>query len=96
MAFTETAFSTTSPVRTTTERIGALVTEILEKRAVRKTVLANDDLREVGLSSLDMVSLMLAVEAEFDLMIPESEMTPRNFQSISTIEKLLGALPHNA
>ena len=39
-----------------------------------------------------MVNLMLAVEAEFDLEIPQAEMTPENFRSIETIETLVGAL----
>ena len=36
-----------------------------------------------------MVNLMLAIEAEFDLMIPASEITPANFRSVSTIETLI-------
>ena len=39
-----------------------------------------------------MVNLMLAVEAEFDLEIPQEEMTPENFRSIETIERLVEAL----
>ena len=42
-----------------------------------------------GLSSLDMVNLMLAVEAEFDLKIPDRQMTPSNFRSIGHITKLV-------
>src|SRR6476620_2487920 len=42
-----------------------------------------------GLSSLDMVNLMLAVEAEFDLKIPDREMTPSNFRSIAHIVRLV-------
>jgi acyl carrier protein len=84
------------PIAATRERIADLVVELLEKRAVSKTVLADDDLREIGLTSLDMVNLMLAVEAEFDLTIPEPDMTPQNFRSISAIETLVGALRPNA
>jgi acyl carrier protein len=36
-----------------------------------------------------MVSLMLTVEAEFDITIPASEITPENFRSVSTIETLI-------
>jgi acyl carrier protein len=32
---------------------------------------------------------MLAVEAEFDLKIPDREMTPSNFRSIERITKLV-------
>jgi acyl carrier protein len=44
---------------------------------------------DVGLTSMDMVSLMLGVEAEFDFTIPQSEITPENFQSIKTLEQMI-------
>ena len=33
-----------------------------------------------------MVNLMLAIEAEFDIEIPQSAMTPDNFDTIAAIE----------
>jgi acyl carrier protein len=42
-----------------------------------------------------MVNLMLAVENEFDIKIPDRDMTPSNFRSIAQIDKLLGALMHS-
>ncbi len=39
-----------------------------------------------------MVNLMLAVEAEFGVKIPDREMTPSNFRSIARIAKLLRGL----
>ena len=44
---------------------------------------------DVGLTSMDMVNLMLGVEAEFDFTIPQSEITPENFQSIKTLELMI-------
>ena len=35
---------------------------------------------------MDMVNLMLGVEAEFDFTIPQSEITPENFQSVEALE----------
>jgi acyl carrier protein len=43
-----------------------------------------------------MVNLMLAVEAEFDLRIPEAQMTPQNFRSISAINTLVSTLLRDA
>jgi len=40
-------------------------------------------------SSLKMVSLMLSVEAEFDLSIPQNDITPENFRSIHSIQALV-------
>jgi acyl carrier protein len=66
-----------------------MVEEMLAKNAVTRPVSVDDQLSEAGLSSLDMVNLMLAVEAEFDIMIPASDISPANFRSISTIEALV-------
>jgi acyl carrier protein len=76
----------------TQDRVADIVRQILERRAVRKPAALGDDLRAIGLSSLDMVNLMLAVEAEFDLKIPEGEMTPQNFRSIAAIDALVTTL----
>lgn len=75
-----------------TERVGALVRQMLAKRSIDRTVGYDDDLGESGLSSLDIVNLMLAVEAEFDLKIPDRDMRPANFRSIARIEALVSGL----
>jgi acyl carrier protein len=49
-------------------------------------------LSELGMTSIKMVNLMLAVEAEFDLSIPQNEITPGNFRSVTSIEALLTSL----
>ena len=74
------------------ERIEALIRAMLAKRGIDRAVGRDDDLSEVGLSSLDTVNLMLAVEAEFDVKIPDRDMTPAHFRSVARIEALLGAL----
>jgi acyl carrier protein len=75
-----------------TERVAQLVRQLMAKRSIDRSVGYNDVLGECGLSSLDMVSLMLAVETEFDIKIPDRDMTPSNFRSIAQIEKLVSAL----
>jgi acyl carrier protein len=82
-------------VQSTRDRVADIVLQLLERRAVKKPDQLGDDLRAIGLSSLDMVNLMLAVEVEFDLKIPEAEMTPQNFRSISSIDALVTALRQN-
>ena len=76
----------------TRSRIGDVVGAMLAKRSIHTAAAPDQNLRDAGLTSLDMVNLMLAVEAEFDLEIPQAEMTPENFRSIETIETLVGAL----
>ena len=78
------------------DRVVALVRPILAKRGVDRAPERDEDLTESGLSSLDMVNLMLAVETEFDVKIPDRDMTPANFRSIGRIEALLAGLLQNA
>jgi acyl carrier protein len=69
-----------------------VVRRMLIERSIDGTVTADADLREIGLTSLDMVDLVLSVEYEFDLEIPEAQITPANFRSISAIDALVNAL----
>ena len=70
-------------------RIFAVVRSILEQNAIKAEVSAESLLVDVGLTSMDMVNLMLGVEAEFDLTIPQSEITPENFQSVRTLQQMI-------
>ncbi len=72
-------------------RILALVDAMLAKKGCPAAG-SEQDLREAGLSSLDTVNLMLAVEGEFDLFLPQAEMTPENFRSAPAIAALVGRL----
>ncbi len=49
----------------------------------------SQQLSDLGVSSLKMVNLMLAVELEFDIAIPQSDITPENFHSVAAIESLV-------
>ena len=79
-----------------TNRVTSLVRKIMEKRAIRQLVGVDDDLRACGLSSLDLVNLMLAVESDFSVNIPERDMTPANFRSIARIVALVRDCQHSA
>jgi acyl carrier protein len=70
-------------------RVMALVKAILEQNAITATVDPDTRLVDVGLTSMDMVNLMLGVEAEFDFTIPQSEITPENFQSVKSLEAMV-------
>jgi acyl carrier protein len=72
--------------------VSVVVKRMLAARSIDRVVAADADLRDVGLTSLDMVDLVLSVESEFDLQIPEMHITPANFRSIATIDALLTAL----
>ena len=66
-----------------------MVSRLLAKRGIARAVGRDEDLTASGLSSLDTVNLMLAVEAAFDLKIPDRDMTPANFRTIARIDALL-------
>jgi acyl carrier protein len=70
-------------------RLLALVKSILKQNAIAADLEPATLLVDVGLTSMDMVNLMLAVEAEFDFTIPQSDITPENFQSVATLERLV-------
>ncbi|HVH82943.1 MAG TPA: phosphopantetheine-binding protein [Steroidobacteraceae bacterium] len=73
-------------------RLLGLVEKVLERPGAGPTLPPDAALSELGVSSLKMVSLMLSVEAEFDLSIPQNEITPENFRSINSIDALVKRL----
>ena len=70
-------------------RIVALVQGILEQNSIVAEVTSDAKLVDIGLTSVDMVNLMLGVEAEFDFTIPQDEITPENFRSVATLERMI-------
>jgi len=76
----------------TRPQVAEIVKGLLAKRAVTGAVEVTHNLQDSGLTSLDMVNLMLAIEAEFDIEIPGSMMKPENFRSIQAIDALVTAV----
>ena len=74
------------------DRLLRIVGEILGKPDAVSSLPAEGRLSELGMSSLKMVSLMLAVEGEFDLTIPQGDITPENFRSVASVEALVQRL----
>lgn len=75
-----------------TAQVAAVVGEVLAKHRIEGPVALDADLARFGMTSIDMVELMLGVEAEFDLSIPAAEITLKNFSSIAAIEALVARL----
>jgi acyl carrier protein len=75
------------------DRVIELIGEVLSGRSVARAVRVDEDLRfDVGLTSLDMMNLMLAIESSFALEIPEKSITPANFRSVRAISNLIAKL----
>ena len=76
--------------------MAGVVQRLLVERSLSPAIQPNDDLRLAGLTSLDMISLVLAVEAEFGLLVPETHIKPDNFQSVAAISGLMTTLLDDA
>lgn len=74
------------------DRVTGLVTEILAKHGAGGSVGVEMELAKLGMTSIDMVELMLAVEADFDVTIPPSDITLENFRSIAAIRRMVERL----
>ena len=74
---------------TLAERVTAIACRMLVKLGNNTIPGSDENLRDAGLTSLDMVNLMLAIEAEFDVEFSQSAMTPDNFDTVGAIEALV-------
>lgn len=79
-----------SPTYAPRERLIRLVRQLLGQPS--RAVAIDARLSELGLNSLKMVNLMLAIEGEFDVVIPQDDITPENFQSIASLERMIERL----
>jgi acyl carrier protein len=73
-------------------KIADIVHQLLRDRSIDREFALQDNLRDIGLTSLDMTSLVLAVEGEFSIRIPDRAITPANFMSVATIGRLVATL----
>jgi acyl carrier protein len=72
------------------EQLVVLVKQLLGANAAFPNPFpVEQQLSDLGVSSLKMVNLMLAVELEFDIAIPQSDITPENFHSVAAIQSLV-------
>jgi acyl carrier protein len=61
----------------------------MRRRQLPLPVQVEQSLRDVGLKSLDLVNMMIAIEDEFGIEIPQHQLTLDNFHSIGAIERLV-------
>ncbi|HEY6578745.1 MAG TPA: phosphopantetheine-binding protein [Rhizomicrobium sp.] len=75
-----------------TSRLTEIVGQVMPDRSRLAGLASDADLYDAGLTSMAMVKLMLAVEVEFDVTIPDEDLHPDNFRSIGAVEALVGRL----
>jgi acyl carrier protein len=71
------------------DRVLSVVRSVLGQNVITADVHPESRLVDIGLDSMDMVALMLKVEAEFGLTLPQPEITPENFQSVNTLKRMI-------
>ncbi|MCL2385470.1 MAG: phosphopantetheine-binding protein [Alphaproteobacteria bacterium] len=74
------------------ERIEAIVRTFVRHWPSDQAIDIDGNLSELGLSSMDMVNLLIAVEAEFNVTVPGTNLSPEHFRSIRTIDRLVSQL----
>ncbi len=78
------------------EHTMTIARRVMAERAPNVQFSVEDSLTDVGMSSLDLVGLMLAVEAEFDIMIPPAYLKPERFKSVGAIAKMVESIRQGA
>jgi acyl carrier protein len=73
-------------------RVLRLVQQLMADRAIVGKLDPEVELRDVGLDSMDIVRLVLAVESEFACTIPDNRITPANFRTVSSVCALVSEL----
>ena len=76
----------------TVEKVSAVVQRVAGEHGIKSPISADDCLVDRGMTSMALVDLMLAVEADFDLTIPQRDLTPANLRSIHSLGLLLQRL----
>lgn len=73
------------------ETVSSVISGVLHAQG-GPSVTPGESLRDAGVTSLQLVNIMLALEDAFGLTFPKDKLTPRNFRSIETIEALVSGL----
>jgi acyl carrier protein len=72
--------------------VEAIVRRALPPASATAPIDADAPLTRLGLSSMASVSLMLAIEEHFKIVIPDGELRPENFLSLGAIQVLVDRL----
>lgn len=73
-------------------RVFGVVGALMQRRELSVPTDLDQSLRDAGLKSLDLVNMMLAVEDEFGIEIPQDLLTIENFRTIRAIERLVAKI----
>ncbi len=74
------------------EQIKELIANFGNLNVSVDTIADDDDLFAAGMSSLNSVNLMLALEDHFDIEFPNELLNRKTFESVDAIATAIGAL----
>jgi acyl carrier protein len=77
------------PDSDTRSRLADIVRRIVSAHADARPERIEENLREAGLTSLDMVRLALSIETEFGIMLGADDMHPDNFQTLDRLDMVV-------
>ena len=66
-----------------------LVSELLAQSGLPHPIDDDAALADAGLTSADMVSLLLAIQTAFDVEIAQDDITPEAFRSVNSLSALI-------
>lgn len=72
--------------------VAAVVRRALPTLAFDAQIPADVPLTRLGLSSLGSVSLMMAIEDHFKIVVPDADLRPENFRNLGAIQALVARL----
>ena len=81
-----------SPASDTGAAVLSVLSEIRAVQANGRAYGMETNLSGAGFTSIEMVKVMLAIEAAFDLMIPQQYITPEHFASPGSITSMMLAV----
>ncbi|KWO57990.1 acyl carrier protein [Burkholderia ubonensis] len=76
--------------------IREILKHVAHLEAAVDTIGDADDLYDAGLSSLDTIQLMLAIERQFDIEIPDEMLNRQLFRSIDALAEAIVTLQRAA
>jgi acyl carrier protein len=86
------ALSDAEAAHETAARVMNVLKAVRARSSTPLAIAEDTRLADAGFTSLEMVDVMLAIEAEFGLELPQAEITPENFTSAASIALMLRRL----
>ena len=74
------------------DRLIALVRDVISDHPLARPDRIPESLAEAGLTSLDLVRLVLGIEREFGVSVGADDLDPANFETLDGLEALVHRL----